>query len=301
MNHEIVDVNKSFLKQFSLSGKVVFISASSQGLGLAMAKAMALSGAHVYINGRSEQSLTAAVEQARDEGIVLHSLCGDMAERAEIDKLVHYFKEQYGGCDVLVNNLGIRMRQGWDAFDFMQMQTMLDSNLLAPMYLSQQMAQLMCKKNTPSQSQNMTNAQEAQLGSSAVSSAKERLKGGSMGRSKGRIISISSVAGPIARLGDAVYPITKSAISAMTRSLAVHYAQQGICCNAISPGAFATESNASLAADPIKGTHMSQRIPMQRWGQMEEIAGLAVFLASDLSSYLTGQVIAVDGGLSVLF
>lgn len=263
MNHEFDSVNNSFLKQFSLQSKVVFISASSQGLGLAMAKAMAASGAQVYINGRQQTVLDRVIAQASEEGIVLNGFCGDMSQRAEIDRLMAYFKQLGLSCDVLVNNLGMRLRQDWPSFSFEQMQAMLDSNLLAPMYLSQLMAQQMAHG--------------------------------------GRIISISSVAGPIARLGDAVYPITKSGISAMTRSLAVQYAKQGICCNAIAPGAFATESNAALALDPVKGAHMSQRIPMQRWGQVEEIAGLAVFLASDLSAYLTGQVIAVDGGLSVLF
>lgn len=263
MNSALLNVNNSFLEQFSLEGKVIFISASGQGLGLAMAKAMAASGAQVYINGRQQERLDLAVAQAAQEGISLKSLCIDVSSREGIDQVVEYFQSTYQRCDVLVNNLGLRMRQGWDEFSFEQMQSLLESNVLSAMYLSQQMAQLM--------------------------------------PNKGRIISISSVAGPIARLGDAVYPITKSAISSMTRSLAVHYAQQGICCNAIAPGAFATESNAGLAADPVKGAHMNQRIPMQRWGEMREIAGLAVFLASDLSSYLTGQVIAVDGGLSVLF
>ena len=263
MNHAFDNVNNSFLHYFSLEGKVVFVSASSQGLGLAMAKAMAASGAEVYINSRQQANLDQAIAYAASDGIVLQGICADMSSRAEIDNVLTFFQEQNKTCDILVNNLGIRMRNGWDSFSYEQMQTMLDSNLLAPMYLSQRMAEQMQKG--------------------------------------GRIISISSVAGPIARQGDAIYPITKSGISAMTRSLAVHYAKQGICCNAIAPGAFATESNASLASDPIKGAHMSQRIPMQRWGQVEELTGLAVYLASDLSSYLTGQVIAVDGGLSVLF
>ena len=263
MNHEFDNVNNSFLAQFSLQGKVAFISASSQGLGLAMAKAMAASGAEVYINGRQQAALDRVIAQAHEEGIVLHCFCGDMSVRSEIEGLMAYFQQQQKRCDILVNNLGMRMRESWDGFSFDQMQAMLESNLLAPMYLSQLMAQQMVQG--------------------------------------GRIISISSVAGPIARVGDAVYPITKSGISAMTRSLAVQYAKLGVCCNAIAPGAFATESNAALALDPVKGAHMSQRIPMQRWGKTEEIAGLAVFLASELSSYVTGQVIAVDGGLSVLF
>lgn len=263
MNHELDLANFPFLKQFSLHNKVAFVSASSQGIGLAIAKAMAASGAYVYINGRQSASLDQALAQAKEEGIQLHGLCADMGDRDQINEIVEYFSKTHERCDVLVNNLGIRLRQGWDDFAYEQMQMMLNSNLLAPMYLSQQMA--------------------------------ERMQAG------GRIVTISSVAGAIARQGDAVYPITKLGLVSMTRSLAVHYAKQGICCNAIAPGAFATESNAALAADPVEGGHMSQRIPMGRWGKVDEVTGLAVFLASDLASYLTGQVIAVDGGLSVLF
>ncbi len=251
----------SYMQQFSLVGKTAFISASSQGLGLEMALALAKSGAKVYINGRRQEKLDKLVSSF--PALDLHHFCGDMSDKDDINRLMDFFVQTHQTCDILINNLGLRLRQSWADTAFSEMQHLVESNLLAPMYLSQRMA--------------------------------KQMKAG------GRIISMSSVAGSIARKGDAIYPITKLGIVAMTRSLAVEYASQAITVNAIAPGAFATESNQALAADPIKGGHMSSRIPMQRWGRPEEIGGLAVFLSSTLSSYITGQVLTIDGGLSVLF
>lgn len=251
----------SYLQQFSLAGKIAFISGSSQGLGLEIALALARSGAKVYINGRQREKLQKIIQLYSE--LDLHAYCGDMSDKHEIDTLMQFFADNQERCDILVNNLGLRLRESWQEVEFGAMKGLLETNLLAPMYLSQCMA--------------------------------EQMKAG------GRIISMSSVAGNIARKGDAIYPITKLGIVAMTHSLAVEYAEKEITINAIAPGAFATESNQQLAADSVKGAHMSKRIPMQRWGKPEEIGGVAVFLASSLSSYITGQVFTVDGGLSVLF
>ncbi|NEN75120.1 SDR family oxidoreductase [Pelistega sp. NLN82] len=263
MNSHNTTLNIPYLSKFSLQNKIIFISASSRGLGLEMAYALAQSGATVYINGRNQEKLAQVVEEAQSKGISLLAYEGDMSDQYCIDQLMLFLKSMNQNCHVLINNLGLRLRESWEKTHFVQMNEMIQTNLLAPMYLSQQMAKQM---------------QEG-----------------------GRIISISSVAGRIARQGDAIYPISKLGLIGMTRSLAVEYATKGICVNAIAPGAFLTESNEALAVDPIKGSHMLNRIPMKRWGNPEEIGGLAVFLAGDLSAYITGQVFTIDGGLSVLF
>src|SRR5690606_1834067 len=117
----------------------------------------------------------------------------------------------------------------------------------------------------------------------------------------GRLIAVTSVVGELARAGDAVYPAAKQGLTGMMRALAMEYAPLGITSNAIAPGTFATETNAAMVADPLIGGQIAARNPMGRWGEPDEIAGAAVFLASPAASYVNGHVLVVDGGLSVQF
>ena len=117
----------------------------------------------------------------------------------------------------------------------------------------------------------------------------------------GRIISLSSIAGRIARPGDGIYPIAKQGIEGMVRALAVEFGPDGITSNGIAPGTFATESNVQLANDPVKGPAVLGRNPLQRWAKPNEITGAAVFLASEAASYVNGHVMVVDGGFSITF
>lgn len=254
----------SYTDQFSLQGKIVFISGSTRGLGLEMALAMARCGAQVYINGRTSASTAQACAMLAEQGVIVQGLAGDMSVPQDIEQCMATLEDRHGRCDVLVNNMGIRIRQPLAAFDIEQMRQMLEVNLLGAMYLSQKAAALMHKQQW------------------------------------GRLINITSVAGEVARPGDAVYPVTKQGLTGMMRALAVEHAQAGITSNAIAPGTFATETNRQMIESEA-GQTLARRNPTGRWGQPEEIAGLAVFLASDLSAYVNGQVIAVDGGLSVLF
>lgn len=257
-------LDRSYTDFFSLHDKVVFISGSTRGLGLEMASAMARSGALVYINGRSSHSTENACNRLAQDGIAVRGLPGDMSVPQDIDHCMAHLERVHGRCDVLVNNMGIRIRQSLADFDFEQMRQMLEVNLLGAMYLSQRAIEMMSRHQW------------------------------------GRVITVTSVAGQIARQGDGVYPITKQGLTGMVRALAVEYAAMGITSNAIAPGTFATETNSEMASSSA-GARLAARNPTGRWGRPEEIAGLAVFLASDLSSYLNGQVIAVDGGLCVQF
>src|SRR5690606_18815455 len=116
---------------------------------------------------------------------------------------------------------------------------------------------------------------------------------------RGRLITVTSIAGRVARPGDAVYTTAKAGLTGLVRALAAEYGPHGITSNAIAPGGFATEANANMLADPAAREHFAARTPLGRWGEPREIAGAAVFLASEAASYINGQVIAIDGGMTI--
>ncbi|MFV9473597.1 SDR family oxidoreductase [Advenella sp. RU8] len=255
----------SYLKQFNLDDRVAFLTGSTRGLGLEIAKAMAQSGATVIINGRTQENLDQCIKNLGDEGITVHGICADTSEFSQIDAVFEKIKQEFGRCDILVNNMGIRIRKSLAESTLHDIQTLIQANLTAAVYTSKKAAELMVANGF------------------------------------GRIISMTSIAGELARFGDAVYPVTKMGLTGMMRALAVEYARHGITSNAIAPGPFATETNKTLSEDKEKGPAFVARVPMQRWGKPEEIAGAAVFLASGLASYINGQVITIDGGMSVNF
>ncbi len=167
--------------------------------------------------------------------------------------------------DILVNNVGARDRRGLGAFDDAAIRALIETDLIATISLSRDAA------------------------------------GAMAARGHGRVISVTSIVGPMARPGDSVYPIAKEGVAAMTRAMAVEYGPMGVTANAIAPGMFATETNASMTEDAAVTDFVRLRNPLGRWGRPEEIAGAALFLASDAASYVNGHVLVVDGGHSVRF
>ena len=247
---------------FDLSGKRALITGSVAGLGKAMAIALARQGATVILNGRSDEHLDNTQREFSELGLDAHKVCFDIGDLDAAVSRVKKLNQEIGTIDILINNVGYRDRKSVQEFAIGDMDKMLSKNLSAPFELSRLLAPAMMSKGW------------------------------------GRIINVSSVVATIASDGDATYVASKGGLESLTRALAVEYGKGGVTVNAISPGFFLTDPNLHLAKDASLNKWLASRTILGRWAEPEELAGVAVFLASNASSYVTGQTIQVDGGMS---
>jgi len=250
---------------FSLSDRVALVTGAGQGLGFAIAEALAAAGAHVVLNGRQSQRLQTAEAQIQRDGGSASSLPFDIAEPDEVASAFKRIAADFGGLDILVSNVGIRHRLPLAEISTEDFHRVLEVNLVAAFHLAKAAVALMIP------------------------------------RGRGRIVMVTSIAGPLGRANDAAYIAAKGGLAGFVRALAVEFGPQGITANAIAPGYFATETNAGMVDDPQVESFVQRRIPLRRWGDPREIAGAALFLASDAASYVNGHVLTVDGGLSASF
>lgn len=250
-------------KHFDLTNSLCLVTGSSQGIGLALARGMAAYGARVVLNGRDPEKLAMAAAGLRAEGADVEVAPFDVTDRDAVAAGVDRVERGLGAIDVLINNAGMQFRAPLEDFPADRWEQLLTTNVSSVFYTGQSVARHMIK------------------------------------RGRGKIINIASVQAELARPGIAPYTATKGAVRNLTRGMCTDWAKYGLQVNAIAPGYFKTPLNQALVDNPEFSAWLEKRTPAGRWGDVEELVGAAVFLASNASSFVNGQTIYVDGGITV--
>jgi NAD(P)-dependent dehydrogenase (short-subunit alcohol dehydrogenase family) len=251
----------SVLDRFRLDGRRALVTGGARGLGRVMAEALAEAGADVSVASRTlEACQGAAQEIARATGRRAAAFTVDLSRSEEITRLADEVERSFGPVDVLVNNAGVNVRGPSDELSEDDWNVVITTNLTAPFLLARALGPRMCA------------------------------------RGWGRVINLGSILSVVALPGRAPYASSKAGLLNLTRVLALEWANRGVTVNAICPGPFATDMNRQLLADPVKYKAFIEKIPMGRWGELHDIAGATVFLASDAAAFVTGSALFVDGG-----
>ena len=248
---------------FDLSGKVALVTGAHRGLGFAIAQGLARAGAAVVLNGRDRETLAAAAQSLAAQGLTAGTALFDVTDRAAVRHAVAAIEREHGSLDILFNNAGIQRRHPFVEFPQEDWDALIATNLTAPFIVSQ----------------------------AALP--------GMIARRRGKIVHIASLMSELARPSVVPYAAAKGGVRQLTRGMAVELAPHNIQVNAIAPGYFATEMNRALIDNEEFNAWVCKRAPAGRWGRPDELAGLAVFLASSASDYVSGQMIVIDGGMSV--
>ncbi|HYG77150.1 MAG TPA: glucose 1-dehydrogenase [Planctomycetota bacterium] len=254
-------MQKNVMDLFKLSGRRALITGGAKGLGKVMATALAQAGADIVIVSRTESECRAAAEEiASETGRKAIYVAADVCKSSDVSRMIAEAEKGLGPIDILINNAGINIRGASHELAESDWDAVIDVNLKAPFLVSRALGPKMCD------------------------------------RGWGRIINMGSILSVIAISGRAPYASAKAGLLNLTKVLALEWATKGVTVNALCPGPFATDMNKSLLSDPVKYKAFIEKLPVGRWGELHEITGAALFLASDASSFVTGSALFVDGG-----
>ncbi|MDS9469659.1 SDR family oxidoreductase [Paracoccus sp. MBLB3053] len=249
------------LKLFALTGRTALITGSSRGLGRAFAEGLAGAGARVILNGVDVARLEIAANDMRAAGHDVLTAAFDVTDETAIINAFEGFDAEGVAVDILVNNAGIQFRKPMLELATADWRRVIEANLTSAFVIGREAARRMAP------------------------------------RGRGKIINIGSLTSELARATVAPYTVAKGGIKMLTKAMAAEWGEAGIQANAIGPGYMVTDMNEALLSNPDFDGWVKARTPMRRWGLPEELAGTAIYLASDASNYVSGQIIYADGGM----
>jgi NAD(P)-dependent dehydrogenase (short-subunit alcohol dehydrogenase family) len=248
------------MKALDLSGRVAVVVGGTSGIGRAIALGLAEAGADVVVSGRRAELIDTVAKEIEAKGRRSLRQPADVADRASLEKLRDKVIADFGKVDILVNSAGTTKRRPTLDVAEDEWNHIMETNLTGTLRACQVFGRHM------------------------------------VDRGYGRIINIASLSSFVALFEVAAYAASKAAVASLTKSLAIEWSSKGVTVNAIAPGVFKTDLNTALLDGTDRGREFLLRTPMKRFGKVEELAGAAVFLASDAASFVNGEVLAVDGG-----
>jgi len=258
---------ENIMKQYDLTGKVALVTGASYGIGFAIAKGLASAGATIVFNDRKEDLVEKGIEAYKEEGIKAYGYVCDVTDEDAVEEFIKKIENEVGVVDILVNNAGIIKRIPMCEMKAAEFREVIDVDLNAPFIMSKAVIPGMIKKG------------------------------------HGKIINICSMMSELGRETVSAYAAAKGGLKMLTKNIASEFGEHNIQCNGIGPGYIATPQTAPLREKQADGSRhpfdsfIIAKTPAARWGDPEDLAGPAVFLASDASNFVNGHILYVDGGI----